>query len=265
MSESAGKTALITGGASGIGRAAAEALLGQGASVMLVDRDTALLDPVVAELSAGGHRVSGFVADVRNLGELDAAVAATVERFGGLDILVAAAGIQRYGTVTETSEDLWAEVMDVNLTGAFLAAKAALPQLRERRGAIVLVSSVQAFVAQGGAAAYVTSKGAINAFARSLAIDEARFGVRANVVCPGSVDTPMLRTSARQSSDGTVAGEQARLAEWGKIHPLGRVARASEVGEVIAFLASERASFVTGASIPVDGGLTASVAVAVDR
>jgi NAD(P)-dependent dehydrogenase (short-subunit alcohol dehydrogenase family) len=155
--------------------------------------------------------------------------------------------------------------MDVNLTGAFLAAKAALPQLRERRGAIVLVSSVQAFVAQGGAAAYVTSKGAINAFARSLAIDEARFGVRANVVCPGSVDTPMLRTSARQSSDGTVAGEQARLAEWGKIHPLGRVARASEVGEVIAFLASERASFVTGASIPVDGGLTASVAVAVDR
>jgi NAD(P)-dependent dehydrogenase (short-subunit alcohol dehydrogenase family) len=252
-----GKVALVTGGHSGIGQAAAELLASRGARV------------VCADLGPAGTRtvkdatVEHITVDVTDEDAIDRAVADLLARHGRLDVLVASAGIQRYGDAVETTAAQWDEVMGVNVRGAFLAAKHALPALRvSGAGSIVFVSSVQAYVTQTGVTAYTTSKGALNALTRSIAIDEARFNVRANAVCPGSVDTPMLRAAARGFAAAAGTTEDELIATWGRSHPLGRVARAGEVAEAIAFLASERASFITGIAIPVDGGLLAQVAVA---
>ena len=150
------------------------------------------------------------------------------------------------------------------MKGVFLAARAALPHLRRSaRGSVVIVSSVQALATQADVAAYTASKGALNALARSMAIDEAAHGVRVNTVCPGSVDTPMLRAFGRRcSATAHRRARSATVAEWGRSHPLGRVAQPSEIAEVISFLASPRASFMTGEDIRVDGGLLAGLAVA---
>jgi NAD(P)-dependent dehydrogenase (short-subunit alcohol dehydrogenase family) len=159
---------------------------------------------------------------------------------------------------------MWDEVFAVNVKGVFLVAKAALPYLRlSTRGTVVVVSSVQAHATQAGVAAYAASKGALNALVRSMAIDEAPYGVRVNAVCPGSVDTPMLRWSARRFSDGSDEGTQQAIDDWGRSHPLGRVAQPVEIAEVVGFLASPRASFVTGEDVRVDGGLLATLAVAI--
>jgi NAD(P)-dependent dehydrogenase (short-subunit alcohol dehydrogenase family) len=257
MSEFTGKVAIVTGGGSGIGRAVVELLASRGADIAFCDRDA---DAIAAVSAAVASAPDGRgVCKCRGGAFVDGVVA----QFGGVDIVVTAAGIQRYGTAADADLDQWDEVHAVNVMGCVHVIRAAASYLRSARGAIVLVSSVQAFVAQNNAGPYGVSKAALNGLARVLAIDEAQYGVRANVVCPGSVDTPMLRASARLSSDGTDAGVEQVLAQWGKSHPLGRVARASEVAEAVAFLASERASFITGAALAVDGGLIASVAVAV--
>lgn len=256
MTEFQGKVALVTGGLSGIGRAAATLLARRGARV------------VAGGLGAGDAAAPSHAAveqvevDVTDEDAVAALVDRTVASHGGLDVLVTSAGIQRYGTAAETTAAEWDEVLDVNVKGAFLAARHALPALRAAGGgSIVFVSSVQAFVTQSTVAAYTTSKGALNALARSVAVDEARFGVRANTVCPGSVDTPMLRFAARTYSDGSDEAVSALVATWGRSHPLGRVARPEEVAEAIAFLASDRAGFITGVALPVDGGLLAQAAV----
>ncbi|WP_394834274.1 SDR family oxidoreductase [Pendulispora rubella] len=264
MAEFDGKVALVSGGMSGIGRATVDLLLDRGASVALCGIDPRETERVAAELAGkAGTRALARTADVTQESEVADLIAATVERFGRLDAVVMAAGVQTYGTAADTAAADWERTFAVNVTGAFLVVKHALPHLRASgRGAIVAVSSVQAFVCQSAVAAYSATKGAINAFIRTVALDEARHGVRANTVCPGSVDTPMLRASARRFSDGSPQGEQAMITQWGSAHPLGRIARPSEVAEVIAFLASERASFVTGTSLPVDGGLLCTVGVA---
>jgi NAD(P)-dependent dehydrogenase (short-subunit alcohol dehydrogenase family) len=258
-----GRCALVTGGSSGIGFGAAQALLAAGARVMVSGATSVEVDAAVASLDAG-DRVRGIAADVTDETAVQALVEQTVAAFGGLDVLVTAAGIQRYGTAADTTSELWDEVMSVNAKGAFLAIHHALPHLRRSvGGSIVVVSSIQAFVTQAAVAAYTASKAALNALVRSVAVDEAVNGVRANAVCPGSVDTPMLRWSAAKFSDGSEQGVQALVESWGAMHPLGRVARPQEVGAVIVFLASDAASFVTGASIPVDGGLLATAPVVI--
>lgn len=251
-----GKVALVTGGLSGIGRAAAELLSAHGAAVVCAGLG-------VPEPGSPHAGVEDVVLDVTDEAAVAAVIGDVVDRHGRLDVLVTSAGVQRYAAAADTDSDEWDQVLAVNVTGAFLAVKHALPALRSSgAGAVVVVSSVQAFVTQSGVAAYTTSKGALNAFARSVAVDEAVHGVRANAVCPGSVDTPMLRASARRFSDGSDAGADKLVSQWGRNHPLGRVARADEVAEAIAFLASDRASFITGIALPVDGGLLAQVAVA---
>jgi NAD(P)-dependent dehydrogenase (short-subunit alcohol dehydrogenase family) len=258
-----GKVAFVTGGSQGIGRGCAEVLAAAGAAVAVCALpDSHLEETVDAIRSAGGEAV-GLAADVTQRASIAGAVDAAVERYGRLDTLVTSAGIQRYGTVADTPEATWDEVFAVNVKGVYLAAQAALPHLRASgAGSIVVISSVQGHVNQPNVAAYAASKGALDALVRSMAIDEARHGVRVNAVCPGSVDTPMLRASARRFSDGTASGADALVEQWGRTHPLGRVAQPREVGEVVAFLAGPRASFVTGEDVRVDGGLLATIGVA---
>lgn len=263
MDEHAGRVALVTGGASGIGRAVCELLAAEGASVAINALRADDAGEVVEAITSSGGTAIPVAADVSDDAAIAAAVEETVRAFGKLDVLVTSAGIQRYGSVADTDEATWDDVFAVNVKGTYLAARAAMPHLRRAgSGAIVVVSSVQARVPQTDVAAYSASKAALNGLVRSMAIDEARFGIRVNAVCPGSVDTPMLRWSAGKFSDGSPEDVQRTIDQWGRSHPLGRVAQPAEVAEVVAFLAGPRASFVTGADVLVDGGLLATLAVA---
>lgn len=255
-----GRVAIVTGGSLGIGKAVARRLAADGAAVVIGARRTEPLNDTVAELQAQGFKVQGMTADVSQADQVQRLVRFTVETYGGVDILVNAAGIQTYGTVVDTPEEVWDETLAVNLKGIYLTAKCVIPEMRRRGGGVIInVSSVQAYATQRGVAAYAASKGGINALTRAMAVDHAHENIRVNVVCPGSVDTPMLRNAAeRFRGDRSV---EEVIHDWGRMHPLGRVATPEEVAEVIAFLASPLASFVTGADIKVDGGLLAQLGV----
>jgi NAD(P)-dependent dehydrogenase (short-subunit alcohol dehydrogenase family) len=261
VTEFSEKVAVVAGGARGIGRAAARKLATEGAAVIICSDQEDQLREALAELRAKeGLELSATKADVTSSADMKRLMDLAAETYGGVDVLVNSAGIQRYGTVVETEEDTWDEVLSVNLKGIYLASRYAIPKMKVRGGgAIVNLSSVQAFASQKGVAAYTASKGGINALTRAMALDHAEENIRVNAVCPASVDTPMLRWSA-----DLFAGEKGieeTVAEWGKMHPLGRVARVEEVAEVIAFLASEKASFVTGGEYKVDGGMLAALGV----
>lgn len=240
------KAAVVTGAGNGIGRAVAHLLATRGASVAVVDVDGEAADAVAKQV--GGLAIEADVSDASAAGR---AVARAAGELGRIDALVCSAGIQRYGNVVDTPEDTWDEVLNVNLKGAYLMAKHCVPHLAATgAGAIVNVASVQAFAAQRGVAAYSASKGGLVALTRAIAIDHAP-EVRANCVCPGSVDTPMLRNAAALFADNP----EDALRQWGAMHPLGRAAQPVEIAEVIVFLASGAASFITGTALLVDGGL----------
>lgn len=257
MSEFGGKSIVVTGGSLGMGRACAERFAAGGGKVLIVSNDKTSVDEAVAAI---GPAAAGFIGDVRNIGDMEAAVAEAVSRHGGVDILACCAGIQRYGTVVDTPEAVWDDVMDINLKGIFLASKFAIPEIRKRGGgAIVAISSVQSYASQAGVAAYTASKGAINALVRAMALDHAADNITVNAVCPASIDTPMLRWAA-DLWKGTSTAEKT-LEAWGKGHPLGRVGKASEVAELVAFLCGDKARFITGADMKIDGGVMSKLGI----
>jgi NAD(P)-dependent dehydrogenase (short-subunit alcohol dehydrogenase family) len=245
-----GKAALVTGGAMGIGGAVAELLAARGASVAIVDRAEKEARALAAAINDKGGKAIVVAADVSKAADVEAAVGRAVSTFGGLDIVSNNAGIQRYGTAESTSEAEWDEVMNVNLKSIYLVCHAAIPHLKARKGAIVNMASVQGFATQKSVFAYTTGKAAVVGLTRSLALDLAAFGVRANAVAPGSVDTPMLRWAI-----GLDKNPEGLMKTVHAMHPLGRIAQPSEVAECVAFLASPRASFVTGITLICDGGL----------
>ncbi|MGW0232259.1 SDR family NAD(P)-dependent oxidoreductase [Actinopolymorpha singaporensis] len=260
MGEFTGKVALVAGGGSGIGRAVTELLAAEGATVVVATNVEDHVRALREELTGTPGEVSAVVADLTRAEEVRRYVDEAAERHGGIDVLVNSAGVQRYGTVEETSEELWDEVLAVNLKAMYLTARFAVPHLRARGGgSIVNVASVQAYVTQDRVAAYAASKGGILALTRAMAVDHARDGIRVNAVCPGSVDTPMLQWSADLFRGDRDAEDV--LADWGRSHPIGRIAKPAEVAELVAFLAGDRSSFVTGADYRVDGGLLAMAPV----
>ncbi len=250
------KIAVVTGAAVGIGKASAQALAREGASILVVDVDRSNGGETAREIVSGGGSAEFLEADVSNAADAMNISRKAVELFGGIDILHNNAGIQDYGTAETTTEADWDKVLNTNLKSVFLVSKYCIPEIRKRGGgAIVNTSSVQAFATQRNVAAYSTTKAGIVGLTKSMAVDFAADRIRVNAVCPGSVDTPMLRWAA-----GHLFGDRKSddvVGEWGKFHALGRVAKAEEVAEVVLFLASPRASFVTGAAYLVDGGMLA--------
>ena len=260
MGDHDGAVALVTGGSQGIGQGVALEFARAGAAVVVHGLTQDFAEETCALIRQAGGEAEPCWGPIDDQATSEQAVATALTRFGRLDHLVASAGIQRYGDVVSTTPQVWDEVFDVNVKGVYLAAHAAVPSIRQNRGTVTIISSVQGVANQNQVAAYVASKGALNALCRGMAVDEAAYGVRVNAVCPGSVDTPMLRHSAAEHSDGTPEGLEAVLALWGTSHPLGRIAQTSEIGQVVVFLASQRASFITGADIRVDGGLLCRIA-----
>lgn len=258
--EFAGKVALVAGGSLGIGRAAAIRLAAGGAQVVVAARRIDAVEETVAAIKMDGGIAIGVAADVSKSDDVQRFVQSGLDAFGGVDILVNSQGIQRYGNVEETTEEQWDEVMNVNLKSMFLTAHFAIPEMKKRGGgSIVNVASVQGLATQTTVAAYSTSKAAIIGLTRTIAVDYAKLKIRANVVLPASIDTPMLRGAAdlfrgENSNDSLVS-------DWGKMHPIGRVGTPEEVAELIAFLASDRASFITGSEYKIDGGMMAALGV----
>ncbi|HUE85521.1 MAG TPA: glucose 1-dehydrogenase [Vicinamibacterales bacterium] len=249
MTRFANHAAIVTGASSGIGRATALALAEEGASIAVVARDAAALESVVAECARAGGQAVAIVADLASAAGPETIVRDTVARFGGLNILINAAGIIAMGMTESTSDETWDRTMDLNLRAPFRLMRAAFPYLEARRGAVVNVSSVNGRRVFPNLAAYNTSKAALDQLTRCAAIDWAPVGVRVNAVNPGVTVTNLHRRSGM-----TEEAYAAFLARARETHPLGRPGQASEIAALILFLASEQAGWITGETIAIDGG-----------
>lgn len=250
MGELAGKRALITGGASGIGRATALLFAREGAAVAVVDLDEEGGQAVVRSIVAEGGRAIFVAGDVSLEADCQRAVRQTVDELGGLDILFNNAGIIRRATVEETTEKEWDRVMAVNVKSIFLLSKYAIPVMAGAGGGVIInTSSGWGLVGGRRAASYCASKGAVVQLTRAMALDHGGQNIRVNCICPGDIDTPMLQEEARQL-EVPAADFLAEAAE----RPLGRVGTPEEVARAVLYLASDASSFVTGTSLVVDGG-----------
>ena len=240
--------ALITGAASGMGAATAREFRASGGQVVIVDRNAELAAEVAAEIEAG----PAVVGDVSDPAFCNEAVATAMERHGRLDVLVNAAGIIVRADTLHTSDEQWQRVMNVNVNGLFYMSRAALrPMLEQGKGAIVNFGSIWGDVGAAGVIAYCASKGAVHQITRAMALEYVQDGIRVNAVCPGEVNTPML---ASERSEPVTPELMQRIADS---VPMGRLAEPVEIARVVLFLASDAASYMTGATVHVDAGFTA--------
>ncbi|QDX82398.1 3-oxoacyl-ACP reductase [Denitratisoma sp. DHT3] len=247
----AGRVALVTGGTSGIGAATVREFIAHGARVMIAGIEDQAGAAMVAELCAAhGAEAARYVhADVGDLAAVEAMLAATDQAYGRLDILVNNAGVGNYGETPDLAPEQWHRVLDINLNSIFYSCKFAIPLMRRQGGgAIVNIASISGMAADYGFTAYAASKGAAINYTRALALDHARDNIRVNAVCPGLIETPL--------TTATLAAPSVRETWSGNI-PLNRPGRPEEIARLVRFLASDDASYMTGAIVPVDGGLTA--------
>ncbi len=250
------KTIVVTGGAKGIGAGCVEVFHREKAQIVILDLDEKAGEDLRHKL---GERAKFIQCDVSKEQEVKLAIEQTVDEFGRLDVLVNNAGILQYSSVTETSAENWDSIMDVNVKGAFLCAKYAIPvMLKNDSGVVINMSSVQAYVTQEKVAAYVTSKSALIGLTQSIAVDYAP-EIRSVAICPGGIDTPLNREAFQQSADP----EKARQ-ETIDIHLVGRMGTTEEIGEFVAFVAGEKGSFITGQALRIDGGVGLKVAGSVN-
>lgn len=247
MTRFTGKTVLVTGATSGIGRATARRFADEGANVVVLDLDRKDLEVASAELPQ--DRLLLQIGDTSKKETAVAAVKAAVDRFGGLDVLINNAGIVIQGDITDTSEEDFDRVLAVNVGGYFHMAKAAMPELVKTKGSIVMTSSVSGLGGDWGLFAYNTSKGAVSNMVRAMAIDAGKDGVRVNAVNPSLTDSAMITG---------IKADPEVLAKFMERMPLRAIAQPEDIAAVMAFLASDDARFVTGVNLPVDGGMSAS-------
>ena len=250
MGSLAGKRVLITGGASGIGRATALLFAREGAAVSIVDLDEAGGQAVAHEIVNEGGRAIFVRCDVSQTADCQRAVRQTVEALGGLDILFNNAGIIRRASVLETSEEEWDRVMAVNVKSVFLLSKHAIPVMAQAGGGVIInTASGWGLVGGRKAAAYCASKGAVVLLTKAMALDHGGQNIRVNALCPGDTDTPMLRHEARQLGES----DERFLAEAAQ-RPLQRIGRPEDIAQAALYLASDASAFVTGTALVVDGG-----------
>lgn len=249
MNRLAGKVALITGGNAGIGEAIAKAFVREGAAVAITGRRQEELDRVVQEIGSQSGRVMAIAGSVTDDGHARSAVAEVVQRFGAVDILVNNAGVGEFGRrLHELDDETWARVLDVNLTGVFRMTRAAIPDMLKRgRGAIVNISSIASLVGIPFLPVYAASKGAMDALTRAIAIDYAKDGIRCNVVNPGLIATPMA---------APLMANPEQLDPILAHYPIRRPGKPEEVADMVLYLASDEAAWVTGGTFTIDGGMT---------
>lgn len=244
-----GKSVIVTGATSGIGRSAAEAFGREGAALTLVGRNATTLTEVVNGINAAGGRAVACEADVTAENAPAEIVGRAVREFGGLDVLVNAAGIIASGTLEATTDDVWDTMMAINLRAPFRLMRAAMPHLTTRKGVVVNVSSVNGLRSFPGVLAYCVSKAGVDHLTRCAAIEMAPLGVRINAVNPGVTVTNLHRRSGMDETQYAAFLERSKTT-----HPLGRPGKPGDIAGLILFLASDQASWMTGETIPVDGG-----------
>lgn len=254
--EYGGKIVLVTGGAKGIGRGIALQFASSGARVAVIDVDTKSGEKTVAEASQTCPQAIFVEANLGEAEECYRATHAVATQFGGIDVLINNVGIQSlesYRTVEETSEQLWDQIMAVNLKSHFLMAKYCIPEMRKRGGGVIInVASIQGLQSQPKVPAYAASKGGLLSLTRQMSIDYAKERIRVLAVNPGTIETPLVYDAAAATGDS-----QGALKTWATNQPLGRLGQPDDIGKAVVFLASDQASFMTGEYICVDGGVMA--------
>ncbi len=248
MTES--RVALVTGGAYGIGRGIVQEFAKKGEAVVIADRDDERGSALESSLRKSGAQALFVHTDIRIEGQVQALITQTVEAFGRIDVLCNNAGIERYRTADEYTIDDWNAISETNLRGALLCTKYTYPLLKESKGCVVNISSVQAFANEPKISVYAATKAGLLALTRGMALDFAADGVRVNAVCPGAIQTGMMEPFIKDQPDPVEA-----VKAIGRTIPLGRVGQPEDIAQAVYFLASPAASYITGATLVVDGGL----------
>jgi NAD(P)-dependent dehydrogenase (short-subunit alcohol dehydrogenase family) len=244
------RVALVTGGAYGIGRGIAQEFAKKGDAIVIADRDDKRGAELESSLRKSGAQALFVHTDIRIESDVQALIAKTKEAFGRIDVLCNNAGIERYRTADEYTIDDWNAISETNLRGAFLCTKYAYPLLKKSKGCVVNISSVQAIACEPKISVYAATKAGLLALTRGMALDFAADGVRVNAVCPGAIQTGMMEPFIKDQPDPEEA-----VKAIGRTIPLGRVGQPEDIAQAVYFLASPAASYITGATLVVDGGL----------